>query len=323
MAPRCTLLLVFVLLFSCTTPARANDAAAEVAAGGILLRREPRISMNKEKLTITQDKVTVEYEFLNESDSEITSEVAFPVPPYEADADEGYPPKWFENFQAWVDDRPLHLEIDAKATFKNTDYTAFLKGMGIDLLTFAHFDPQAWQSDLSNWPAERKAKLLQLGLIDSRGVPQWTLAKTYHWNQRFPPHKTLRVRHAYEPVVGFEGFHTGEIAEKLKDACIDPSLPTKLAHVIAQNLESGKRVRGDVYINATWVKYILTTANTWKTPIKDFELVVDRRASDNRPYLVSFCWDGPVQRVDANRFSAKKLNFVPEKELTVYFLANF
>jgi hypothetical protein len=125
-------------------------------------------------------------------------------------------------------------------------------------------------------------------------------------------------------VIGFEGFESGEIAEKLKDACIEPSLPTKLAHVIAQNLESGKRVPGDIYINVSWVKYILTTANTWKTPIKDFELVVDRSsAGDNRPYVVSFCWDGSVQPVDAKRFSAKKLNFVPDKELTIYFLSNF
>ncbi|HWR50522.1 MAG TPA: DUF4424 family protein, partial [Bryobacteraceae bacterium] len=44
-------------------PAFGNDSAASVGLGGVQLRREPRISMEKERLTISVDKITVEYEF--------------------------------------------------------------------------------------------------------------------------------------------------------------------------------------------------------------------------------------------------------------------
>lgn len=34
----------------------------------------------------------------------------------------------------------------------------------------------------------------------------------------------------------------------------------------------------------------------------------------------SFCWDGPVTRVDAHRYDASATDFVPKKELKVLFL---
>jgi hypothetical protein len=40
----------------------ANDGAASVAAGGIQLRKEARISMERERLSISVRKVIVEYE---------------------------------------------------------------------------------------------------------------------------------------------------------------------------------------------------------------------------------------------------------------------
>ena len=49
-------------------PAFSNDGAASVAVGGIQLKREARISMEKERLTISREKVAVEYEFLNATD---------------------------------------------------------------------------------------------------------------------------------------------------------------------------------------------------------------------------------------------------------------
>ena len=64
-------------------PLSANDSDASVALGGVQLTREPRISMESERLTISLSKITVEYEFLNESDKDITTDVAFPIPPYE------------------------------------------------------------------------------------------------------------------------------------------------------------------------------------------------------------------------------------------------
>jgi len=82
------------------------------------------------------------------------------------------------------------------------------------------------------------------------------------------------------------------------------------------------------------VKYILTTANTWKGPIHDFELVVEKPAPEKpvsgQPangrggdYSVSFCWDGPVEHPDQTHFIAHKTDFVPSRELTVYFFPDY
>lgn len=65
-----------------------------------------------------------------------------------------------------------------------------------------------------------------------------------------------------------------------------------------------------------WVKYILTTANTWKGPIGDFELTVERDPGE----LLTFCWDGPVSKVGPHRFRARAMDFRPTKELTLYFV---
>ena len=66
----------------------ADDGAASIAAGGIVMVREPRITMQNEVLRISGSKVRVDYEFLNDTDKDITTEVAFPVPAYSLDWDE-------------------------------------------------------------------------------------------------------------------------------------------------------------------------------------------------------------------------------------------
>jgi hypothetical protein len=107
----------------------------------------------------------------------------------------------------------------------------------------------------------------------------------------------------------------------LKDSCLAPSLQK---HIFAREVAVQKADPDYGYIESSWVDYILTTANSWKTPIKRFELVVER-GQDQHWYnpnwdYASFCWDGPVKLVDAHRFEASATNFVPKRELKVLFL---
>jgi len=78
-AVRWTLCLTLFLALILDGAVMANDSEAGKAAGGIRLLKDARISIQKEKLTISQKKVTVEYEFLNETDKDISAIVAFPV----------------------------------------------------------------------------------------------------------------------------------------------------------------------------------------------------------------------------------------------------
>ena len=101
----------------------------------------------------------------------------------------------------------------------------------------------------------------------------------------------------------------------LADACVTPQLREKMV---------SEAKADNSYVEAFWVDYILTTANTWKTPISDFRLILERPQDDGpsgpRPRsYVSFCWDGPVRRLDKDHFEADAHDFVPKKELHVAF----
>ena len=66
----------------------ADDGAASIAEGGlVVMKREPRITMAKEVLQISSKKVVVDYDFRNDSDQDITTDVAFPIPDYGYDWD--------------------------------------------------------------------------------------------------------------------------------------------------------------------------------------------------------------------------------------------
>jgi hypothetical protein len=71
----------------------------------------------------------------------------------------------------------------------------------------------------------------------------------------------------------------------------------------------------------SWVDYVLTTANNWKTPIKDFELVIEKPKQKDPfgPYLVSLCWDGQFEPEGANLLISRKTNYVPKDDLRVTF----
>lgn len=313
-------------------PAAGNDSAASVGVGGIQLTREPRISMEKERLTISLQKITVEYEFLNETDRDITTEVAFPVPPYDNDYVSASNPRFLDDFRVWIDGREAKFQIDVKATVNGVDRTGVLRKLGVDVASFGHFTdndpkhPEPYSLEIEKLIPSQREELKRTGLLGrDDGIPSWTVAKTYHWRQTFAAHKAVRVRHEYAPIFGFtplqleatRGKKTPAFAQVIHDSCVDAGLQNSL--LAAARKEPANY--GE-YIETSWVDYILTTANTWKTPIRDFELVVERAApsmiASNR-WLLSFCWDGPVRQIDKDHFVARMTNFVPKRELHVAF----
>jgi hypothetical protein len=335
---------------------RADDSAASVAAGGIQLRREANISMEKEVLTISQSKVTVEYEFLNETDNDITTEVAFPVPPYDAEYTGPGGHGSFEDFRLWVEGKELKYHVEVRAELNGKDYTDLLKGLGIDIASFGGWDDENGQpvGPVTRLPDEELRRLSILGLISSEDgyrnkMPLWDVVKKYYWTQTFPAHQILRVRHEYTPDIGYtlidpadlnpvqrkkqlSGLRPGvpvppdledtvTLDQYIENSCIDSPMQEELAQRAA-----GKPGANDGTIIMLWVDFILTTANSWKTPIKDFTLDVERLpaprpAPGQVPPVASFCWNGPITEPIPGRLEAHATNFVPTKELHVAFFA--
>jgi hypothetical protein len=261
--------------------------------------------------------------------------VAFPIPPYDKKyAFDNDRPERVDNFHVWIDGREITYQSEVKAMLAGVDHAARLRQLGIDVVSLGHFDIDfsphhdgnpTFSRDFGKLSKPQQDELKRIGLFEE-SLPLWTVEVTHHWKQTFPAHKILHVRHEYKPVVGEmitdptdltnpnpEPRHLASFAQW----CIDPPLRKTLTAVMQKQ----------GYSNVRWVDYILTTANTWKKPIKQFELVVERSKPDflpDRPdtskhYFVSFCWDGPVLQPDPDHFVARATNFIPTKELSVAF----
>jgi len=85
----------------------ADDSAASFAAGGLVARQENRIVMAREVLRIGLSKVEVDYDFRNDTDEDVTTEVAFPEPPFGQSVAPGDPDKAdFSDFMLEINGKP-------------------------------------------------------------------------------------------------------------------------------------------------------------------------------------------------------------------------
>ena len=324
--------------------ARADDSAAAVGAGGLVARRETRIIMAKEVLKISPTKVVVDYDFRNDSDEDVTTEVAFPVPPYSDEIDEpAVSLESFSDFKVEVDGKPVSFKAEARAFLKRKDVTDLLYGDKIDIQSFGHYDQNKMIiHDLDRLPEKEQRRLETLGLFDlDPPKGNWIVHLQYHWTQRFPARSTVHIRHEYTPIVGFTQISIGDLEDALnhphstgsvhqtsmlQSVCAEKPFLTamegKLRAIEARAKTDDERMSAGVAY-PHWVDFILTSANTWRRPIEDFTLIVDRGAlnAGESKMLVSFCSpDGaPVEKIDSYRFKVHLTNLVPKTELRIGF----
>ena len=302
-------------------PLHADDGASSISAGGLVATREPRITMAKEVLAISLKHVVVDYDFRNDTDAPVTTEIAFPIPGYDSGPEETDPARaGFDDFKLFIGGKPYAFQTEIKATVKGKDVSGLLRGDHIDIATFGHEDDQDRSRDLKHLSPAQVKELVAAGAYRLDGndpSPDWTVEKRYHWTQTFPAGSTVHIRHEYSPVDGAQLIPTDLLApghkvepdekyavEDMTSMCPSPAAMQAL----------GAKKNGIVVAN--WVDFILTTANSWKQPIEDFTLIVERTDPKD---TVSFCWDGPVTKLDANRFQAHTVNLVPSKELHIGF----
>jgi len=118
-----------------------------------------------------------------------------------------------------------------------------------------------------------------------------------------------------------EEFYSRKI---LSGFCLDDStlraIIGRFASAAPADGDSQADSKENFWLSPHWIDFILTTANTWRQPIEDFTLIIERpKASEGQQELVSFCSPGKVEKVDAEHFRVHLTNFIPKGELHIGF----
>lgn len=326
----CILATIFIALSSVC---HANDSAAASGAGGIQFITEHRIKIAKENIFIGKKfvrksssglpnleniyPVVVEYEFINESETDVETLVAFPLPLY------GYPwedlvqDRRLRQFELEVDGSPREYATEIKALSGNEDVTSILKELNINIEEFGYFshDSENNEYQISKLETKEQEYLLSKGIIDKDISPQWKISVVYHWKQNFPANKTVKIKHAYLAIPGFSyGQDIKEFLETQPYLCPEPKLIDTLEKLQAGYGEDKYGIKASILEDN--VHYILTTANNWKKPIEKFKLTIEHPIDE----YVSFCWDGPIKEISKTQLEVSIENYIPQHELIIYFL---
>jgi len=154
------------------------------------MKREPRITMAKEVLQISDSKVIVDYDFRNDTDQNIVTTIAFPIPSYGLALEEFDPQKQgFDDFRLWVDGKPAKCEIECRAYIKGRDETALLRSMKVDVGSFGHANSDHQYPEVQRLSSAQRRKLEAVGLLDKEDdTPLWKVQKKYYWQQTFSAH---------------------------------------------------------------------------------------------------------------------------------------
>lgn len=313
--------MLFNGLFLSYICAFANDGIGYSSGGGIVLGKTEHISMKKEVLNLSYNKISVDYEFLNESNQDLEEVIIFPLPKYTAnygisDAYYGEP----NNFSIHVNGKKVDYTTQIKAFNNNKDITATLKSIGLNQEQIAYY-PMNSPFNIKVKPLSKiqfdqlkKMNLLEQSANDESFVPTWSVEASYIWKQKFPANKILNVHHEYAPFVS-AGPGVSYIDKDVeKDFCMDKSFKNALAKIPnPHNLSSLDHI--PVY----QVSYILKTANSWKNGIEDFTLNINKGDAKE---LVSLCFPGTFKKINNTTLQVHLKNFKPQQDLLVFF-ANY
>ncbi len=310
-------LLLTLLLF--TGALLADDSAVEVTPKGLQFKKMKEISLEHEDLYISTKKIEVTLQFRNNSKQDITTDIAFPIPDYTFTPENYH--QDFGDFTAEVNGESIRLKKEERAFVNGKEYTDELKMLGISIYNFNGFNTNDTfgLNIFVNLTENTIDSLLKYGLIDTESFyPKWQVSLKYYWTQVFPAESTITIKHTYSPHIGFQyvdfrpsnsdtSKQNPERAFLIQDACLN----TYAIEIFEKQINDQNQ-----YVFPTWVSYVLATANNWSTSIKTFHLMIEKQQDEN---FVSMCYNYQIYEAKPGYYESTIYNFVPEKDLKVYF----
>jgi hypothetical protein len=333
--------LVILLLAGIAFGLAADPAVyAPFAMGGLEFKKEPRISMQSENLLLAGEDVdgqgfvvtvTVDYDFVNVTDRDVSVLMGFPVP------DElcGALNSSYAIF-ASLDTKPLHVWVQGRKINYATEARAFRTSQSVppaneDLShdytpLLAKFGLAPGEcGNYADLPEAARTTLASAGLLDDQFNASWTVRRRYYWSEVFPARRSSHIKISYRALEGADYLFFGKPSDPSEKQMVEESAPlwpkevqqtcadSQVQQAVASKM-SGPASDGGVLV--TWVDFILLTANYWNGPIKNFALTV--KVPKPGPH-VDFCWDGPVTRPDAQTDVVTVHDFSPKRDLHIAF----
>ncbi|MCJ2081911.1 DUF4424 family protein [Methylobacterium sp. J-090] len=318
---------VLAALLSATlisSPALANDSAAELDAGGLVLVKDPDIALTREDLRIGLDRITVRYVFRNRSGNPRTVRVAFPLPPIDGaelvTSAQSLPNESSANFVGFTvtaDGTTLTPQLEERAFLGTREVGDLLRKHAIPLNPMRRDDLGKALAKLT--PAA-KAELVAAGLVLAEEGPdggQWRSEAKFHWEQVFPAGRDLVIEHAYRPVKGSLLIERTILDDRAFRArhCLDDAGVAGIRRLLAAK---DRETKGrDATIHAVVVPYIVTTARNWAGSIGTFALTIDKGTPKT---LVSLCRSG-IAKTGPTTFAFTATDYVPDSDLRVLFVS--
>jgi hypothetical protein len=321
-------LALCVAAFFVSMPARADDSSAALGAGGLVLNRSADIRMSTEELRISPNEISARQTFINDSNSDIDTIVAFPLPDIDTSRFSEEPlgsttgnPLNFVGFHVAANGRDVPFQNEQRAFYKGRDVSALLVRAGVPLNIV---DPRFTKTLDGLAPTKRRI-LEAAELVDrdsgSYEHPHWVVRTRFWWRQHFPVHSAVTFDQHYRPVTGQSLFGAGELKAGTKSArywlrtyCMDGATRNAAAAQLARNHADPQN--GNLLVALT-TDYVLATANNWKGPIGQFSLVLDKLKPEN---LLSLCWAGALRQTGPTTFSATRQGFAPQRDIRLLVL---
>ncbi|MBQ8843538.1 MAG: DUF4424 family protein [Elusimicrobiaceae bacterium] len=312
------LALFFVFPFAVTSI--ANDTAGTILpTGGIVFEKQDGIKMKVEALYIRPYQIEVNYLFENTTNQDITTQVFFPLPEMPAVeeylGDESHDYK----FKLWVNGKQKQYQTHWTITKNDKDITkevAILFYRPEEVIT-----DQELSKRIAILPEETRKSLEDNKIIawdwtldrDSGEIQSWIMGEhvawqkqiSYSWEQNFPAHKTVSVRHTYTPTAIYNS-----VGAPFSKCVYDKSDPYKSFAYIAENENT---YSADHLQARNYLEYILTTANNWQGPIESFNLIVQS------PFKSVGCFDGEAFYGE-EYYAVNRQNYTPQWDLSAEFL---
>ena len=275
----------------------ANDTSVGDDNGTLVFQRMPDVRMASERLVIARDRVEVDYVFLNTGKREVTTTVAFPMPPvYLGHSDHNA----IADFALTVDGKPQTTERSVVVRLDGRDISKTFAATGWSVDDVADF--------VGSGELPKGHKPLPKDWFDQNEEPRFTVSEYFTWRQTFRPGVPVAIRHVYTPSVttGVPQPADFLLGEYRTATCIDPAMARAI-----------RKRETDVGVSWGNLRYILKTANNWQGPIGDFHLTIRKPSADA---AMSLCFDGDLRKTSPTTFEFAQKDFVPARDIDILFV---